>query len=78
MGPGRLSSGAAKLSEALECLQEAWQETSQEWEDATARNFEENYLRPLLRQCSATLETTSQLQEVLTKAYRDCEVESEY
>jgi len=78
MGPGRLSSGAAKLSEALECLQEAWQEASQEWDDATARSFEENYLRPLFRQSSTTLETTSQLGEVLMKAYRDCEIEREY
>ena len=78
MGPGRLSTGAAKLSEALESLQEAWQEASAEWDDATARNFEEHYLRPLMRECSAALETTSQLGEILIKSHRDCEPERDY
>lgn len=78
MGPGSLAAGSAKLAEALECLEDAWRETTEQWDDATARNFEEKHLRPLFRDCKATLETTAQLREVLLKAYRECEAEREY
>ncbi len=78
MGPGSLAAGSAKLADAVETLQEAWREASEEWDDATAKNFEENHLRPLIRECGAALETTAQLREVLLKAYRECEAERDY
>ena len=78
MGPGSLAAGSAKLADALESLEEAWREASDYWDDETARSFEENHLRPLIRNCSAALETTAQLREILLKSHRECDAERDY
>lgn len=68
-----LDSGAARIRLAMKDLQETWEISSDEWNDATARAFAENYLEPLLPVVKTALDAISRMDMLLGQAYRDCE-----
>ncbi len=68
-----LTAGAAKLREALENLEVAWDEAKVHWDDASSRNFDEHHLQPIGPQVRTALDAISRMREVITRVQRDCE-----
>jgi hypothetical protein len=66
----------AKLQDALDKLQHAWQETEQHWEDATSENIERAHLEPLLKQLKEIIESTVPLSEGMGQMSRACAPQS--
>ena len=73
MRVGNLNHGAAKLIEALENLELAWEESTTKWKDETSHNFEKHHLKPLKPAVKMALDAINRLDEVLARACRDCE-----
>ena len=73
MHPTNLTAGAARLREALETLEIAWDETKLHWDDPSSRNFDENHLQPIGPQVRAALDAISRMQQIVASAQRDCE-----
>ena len=69
---GDVNSGAAKLHDALETVELAWQEAQTKWDDSAGRNFEENHVKPIAPNVKATLDAINRLSEVFARAQRDC------
>lgn len=69
---GNLSGGFAKLQGAVDDLQRAWVDIKDHWDDDQSRNFEETQLIPISQSVKAALEATTQLNDVLAQARRDC------
>jgi hypothetical protein len=67
-----LSSGAAKLDQALKSLQAAGLEVGESWDDQTYQRFVETYLRPLEPRVKNMLTAVHRLAEVLAGAERQC------
>jgi hypothetical protein len=67
-----LNTGTGQLRDALDLLQRAWSDARQKWNDANARNIEENHLRPLASELAAAFPAIEQLAAVLDKAGREC------
>ncbi len=67
-----LTSGAAKLSLALENLQRADAAIAAGWTDEQHARFREAHLRPLLPQVRKSLDAIQRLADVLRKAQREC------
>lgn len=67
-----LTTGTGQLREALETLQIAWGETQEHWKDASARNVEENHLRPLAVEVAAAYPVILNLSSVFSQAEREC------
>ncbi len=67
------ATGAGKLSEATRKLKLAWDRAADDWDDATSRAFEENLLDPLLTHVKTTLDATSRIAEIVSKAQRECD-----
>ena len=68
-----LDTSAAHLRDALDELQIAWRNTGEYWQDSVSENYCENYLEPLGPAVKKSLEAVSRMQELLDRAYRDCE-----
>lgn len=68
-----LSAGATELGSAMKSIALLWSETQQSWNDAMAREFEEQYLKAMESQTKSTLGAMSQLGPQLDKMRRDCE-----
>lgn len=67
-----LNTGTGQLRDAMDVLQRAWSDARQKWNDANARNIEENHLRPLGSDLAAAFPAIDQLAAVLEKAGREC------
>ncbi len=67
-----LTTGTGQLRDALDMLQRAWLDAREKWNDANARNIEENHLAPIGRDLALALPAIEQLAAVLDKAGRDC------
>ncbi len=67
-----LHTGAARLSDALEQLEVAWQRTQLSWNDESRRHFEAEHLAPITPTIRMTLDAVSRLAEVLGRAEREC------
>jgi len=68
-----LNTGIAKLVEATELLQEAWQETKQYWRDESSRNMEENHLQPIYPNVKIAIDAANRMTDVLARVQRECE-----
>lgn len=66
-----LSTGASKLALALKQLGIKWEQAGDTWNDATAKQFHEEFLVPLTPEVKQTLEAIGRLAEVLDRAERD-------
>lgn len=67
-----LTTGASRLEMALRTLQNANAEAMEYWDDAAHRNFHEQHLRQLEPLVRKTLDVIRRLEQVLTKAQREC------
>ena len=72
-----LNTGLGQISQAFSQLKERWNETQAVWTDDTRRRFEEQHLREIPTRMQQMLVAIQQLSEVLEKAQRDCEDNSE-
>jgi CHASE3 domain sensor protein len=70
---GDLTTGTSKLRRSYDTLRAVSSEVFEQWEDTTARTFEENYLRDLEPKVKIALEAMSRLSNVLSKAERELE-----
>ena len=68
-----LSTGPARIREALETLEIAWSETKDEWDDASSRNFEENHVQPIGPKVRQAMDAISRLRDAVARVGRDCE-----
>ena len=67
-----LTTGAAKLADAIESLQVAWASAAEHWDDEASRKFKDRYLDPLQPKTRRTLDAVHRLAEVLGRAEREC------
>jgi len=68
---GNLSAAAGRLQEALEALQIAWGNVSNEWHDERSRKLEEDYLRPLAQEVNTALPAIGIMAQTLGQASRE-------
>ena len=68
---GQLINGAQRLKVATRELRQKWETTRQEWNDATADEFEERHLAPILPTLRVVLAATSELEELYQKVIRE-------
>jgi X-X-X-Leu-X-X-Gly heptad repeat protein len=71
MKVGDLSSGAAKLANALKQLNIKWQAATDTWRDGRALAFHKDNIDPLMPAVKETLDALGRLAEVLDRAARD-------
>ena len=66
-----LSSGASKLTIALQSLQKAAADATSRWDDDTSQKFRETYLEPLKPKLKRALDAIHRLDGLLIRADRD-------
>lgn len=66
------SAGSVRLREALRTLRVKWEASQTDWNDHVRREFEERYLAPLEGRVLATLNSMTNLMQVLAKAQQEC------
>lgn len=72
-----LVTGMGQLKRSASQLKERWLETKMSWSDETARKFEDEHLGHLAPQITLTVATIHRLADLLAKAERECEEETE-
>jgi uncharacterized protein YukE len=65
-------SHTGRLRRATSKLKEQWQETLESWNDGTSRQFQDNYLEPLLPEISLTLAAVQNMSAQLQRAAAEC------
>jgi hypothetical protein len=68
-----LQSGAGRIRRALEHLELAWAEATQEWNDEASRAFQEHHLEPMIPVVKISLDAIGRMDSLLREAQRDCE-----
>ena len=70
--PGELNSAIQRLRHATRELQFQWRATRETWDDQTARDFEENHLKPMMPKLRLVMSATSELTELYQRAAKEC------
>ena len=68
-----LESGALKIRNALEAMQKTWQDTSDHWDDAVRRHFQEYHLDPMVPRVKIALDAIGRMQQLADEIQKDCE-----
>ena len=68
-----LVTGATRIRKALENLELAWQQASDDWDDAVSQRFYEQYLEPIGPQTKIALDAMGRMHLLLEQAQRECE-----
>ena len=68
-----LDTNAAHMRDALDELQIAWRDTSEHWDDAVSESFCKKHLEPLGPAVKKSFEAVARMQQLLDRAYRECE-----
>lgn len=68
-----LSTGADRIRHALEHLETAWNEISDQWNDAVSRRFREHHLDPAIPPVKLSLDAISRMSLLMDEVERDCE-----
>jgi len=76
MKPWDMSSGAARLADAMDSLQTAYREASEHWDDQARRQFATEYLEPLEPRFRRAIEAVHRLSQVFAQAEQQCGDES--
>jgi hypothetical protein len=58
---------------AAQTLGQRWEQTRPGWNDAVRRDFEKEFLEPLMEQVQGTLRGIDRLADVLEEVYKDCD-----
>jgi uncharacterized protein YukE len=66
-----LQSHVGRLQRETKKLRDQWEQTQQFWQDATARQFEEKYLAPLIPALQLTLAAVHELAESIEHAEQE-------
>ena len=72
-----LQTGSIRLNRATKLLRDQWDQTSEHWDDANQRDFDQNHLQPLSPQLTLMRAAIHRLAEVLQQAERECSDETE-
>jgi hypothetical protein len=70
-----LTSGAAKLDQAVHSLQAAYLDVSESWDDQTSRKFADTYLAHAEPPVRMLIDSIRRLAETLSNAQRQCDDE---
>ena len=73
MNTGNIQAASARLQEAFDTLQIAWQQTADVWRDENRRLFEEERLRVVGEELVAAIPAISNLAQVIQAAVRELE-----
>jgi hypothetical protein len=73
MNTGNVQAASARLQEALDSLQIAWQQTADVWRDENRRLFEEERLRVVAEEVAAAIPVIANLAQVFQAAQRELE-----
>jgi hypothetical protein len=68
-----LTTGRAKLVEALKILTVRWEDARDGWDDEAGREFEENHVEPIGPQVRAAVRAIDQLAVVISQMRNECE-----
>ena len=68
-----VNSSITRLQRASRRLAERWADTNEHWNDNMSREFEEEFLRPILPQLKLSIASIHEIAEVLDNARRECE-----
>jgi hypothetical protein len=68
-----LATGAARIRHAMENVEIAWSQASDEWDDAVSRRFREHQLDPLVPRLKLALDAISRMALLVDEVERDCE-----
>jgi uncharacterized protein YukE len=71
--PADLSAALQRLKRATRELQDSWSETRQEWNDQASRDFEDQYLEPIMPQLRLLLAASTEFEETLRLVRRELE-----
>ncbi len=64
---------ASRLRHALKHLEEVWQRSGDEWDDAVSRRFGEHQLAPMLPKLKVALDAVGRMHQLMSEVQRDCE-----
>lgn len=73
MSKANLTTGAARIHEAVDLLQQSWEDTQDFWADQNSAQFEKEHLNPLLTEVSAAMVAINHLSDVIHQIYRACD-----
>jgi hypothetical protein len=68
-----LATGAARIRHAMENVDIAWNQASDDWNDTVSRRFREHHLDPLVPRLKLALDAISRMALLLDEVERDCE-----
>jgi hypothetical protein len=68
-----LATGAGRIRHAMENLQAAWTEASEQWNDAVSRHFEKNHLEPMVPNVKLALDAIARMSLLMDEVERDCQ-----
>ncbi len=68
-----LATGSSRIRNALENLEIAWNEVSDQWNDAVSRRFREQHLDPMVPDVKLALDAISRVALLMDEVERDCE-----
>jgi hypothetical protein len=72
MAVADFTTGSTLLNNAMKTLMAKWLATREQWDDATAKRFEEEFLKPLPQKFRFMLDSCGRLSEILQRAEQDC------
>ncbi len=67
-----LSGGSARLEQAMDALKKKTAEIGERWNDPAFKDLHDTYLLPLEPKVLRALDAIHRLEEVLSRAQRDC------
>lgn len=68
-----LATGAGRVRHALEKLETAWNDNSDQWNDAVSRSFREHHLETMVPRVKLALDAMSRMSLLMDEVERDCE-----
>lgn len=67
-----LSGGSARLEEAIDAMMKTVANLSERWNDPAMDHLQDAYLKPLVPRVQRALEAVHRLDELLSRAAREC------
>jgi hypothetical protein len=68
-----LATGAGRVRYALEDLETAWNQISDEWNDSVSRRFREHHLDPIVPHVKLALDAIGRMDLLMDEVERDCD-----
>lgn len=68
-----LDSGVSRLQKSVRRIHERWAATKEYWNDQVSRDFEEEFLQPIVPRIKLALAAVHEMAELFHDAERECE-----